>query len=49
MAQAKASRGEDAEVHELLKKKATAKQPAKKTAAKKTTGKKATGRRPRSA
>ncbi|WP_331724026.1 Ku protein [Streptomyces sp. NBC_00005] len=50
--QAKASRGEDADVHEMPKKTAK-KQPAKKTAAKKTaakkTTKKATGRRPRSA
>ncbi|MFJ9099524.1 hypothetical protein ACIRJM_13695 [Streptomyces sp. NPDC102405] len=50
---AKASRGEDADVHELPKKttakKTAKKQPAKKTAAKKTTGKKASGRRPRSA
>ncbi|CAM5711106.1 Non-homologous end joining protein Ku OS=Streptomyces griseorubiginosus OX=67304 GN=ku PE=3 SV=1 [Streptomyces griseorubiginosus] len=50
---AKASRGEDAEVHELPKKtnakKTAKKQPAKKTAAKKTTAKKTTGRRPRSA
>ncbi|MET9454481.1 Ku protein [Streptomyces canus] len=50
---ARASRGEDADVHELPKKtaarKTAKKQPAKKTAAKKTTGKKATGRRPRSA
>ncbi|WP_406224193.1 hypothetical protein [Streptomyces canus] len=45
--QAKASRGEDADVHELPKKTAK-KQPAKKTAAKKTT-KKATARRSRSA
>jgi DNA end-binding protein Ku len=42
--QAKASRGEDADVHEMPKKKTAKKQPAKKTAAKKTTG-----RRPRSA
>ncbi|MEU3340444.1 Ku protein [Streptomyces sp. NPDC006668] len=50
---AKASRGEDAEVHDLPKKaaaKKTAKKaPAKKTAAKKTTAKKTAGRRPRSA
>ncbi|WP_405552094.1 hypothetical protein [Streptomyces canus] len=45
--QAKASRGEDADVHEPPKKTAK-KQPAKKTAAKKTT-KKATARRSRSA
>lgn len=53
VAQAKASRGEDAEVHELPKKatakKTAKKQPAKKTAAKKTTAKKTTGRRPRRA
>ncbi|WP_328881799.1 non-homologous end joining protein Ku [Streptomyces sp. NBC_00299] len=54
VAKAKASRGEGpAEVHELPKKRATAKtpvkkQPAKKAAAKKT-AKKASGRRPRSA
>jgi DNA end-binding protein Ku len=56
--QARASRGEDADVHELPKKKTAVrktakKQPAKKTAAKKTTkkatAKKASGRRPRSA
>jgi DNA end-binding protein Ku len=46
--QAKASRGEDADVHEMPKKKTTKKQPAKKTAAKKTT-KKTTARRSRSA
>ncbi len=50
---AKASRGEDAEVHELPKKttakKTAKKQPTKKTAAKKTAAKKTTGRRPRSA
>ncbi|WP_369274539.1 Ku protein [Streptomyces sp. R11] len=40
---AKASRGEDAEVHEMPKKKAAKKQPAKKAAAKKT------ARKPRSA
>ncbi|MEU7717788.1 hypothetical protein [Streptomyces tibetensis] len=34
--QARASRGEDADVHELPKKKATKKQPAKKTAKKST-------------
>ncbi|MFF0087959.1 Ku protein [Streptomyces canus] len=49
---AKASRGEDADVHDLPKKtaakKTAKKQPAKKAAAKKTAGKKATGRRPRS-
>jgi DNA end-binding protein Ku len=43
VAQARASRGEDADVHEMPKK-AAKKQPAKKTAAKKTTG-----RKPRSA
>jgi DNA end-binding protein Ku len=43
VAQARASRGEDADVHEMPKKTAK-KQPAKKTAAKKTTG-----RKPRSA
>ncbi|MEU1940580.1 hypothetical protein ACH49O_41650 [Streptomyces coeruleorubidus] len=51
--QARASRGEDADVHELPKKKAAKKQPAKKTAAKKTTkkaaAKKTSGRRARSA
>ncbi|MFJ8713095.1 hypothetical protein ACIRD9_07840 [Streptomyces violaceus] len=36
---ARASRGEDADVHELPKKKAAKKQPAKRTAAKKTTKK----------
>ncbi|MFJ4356119.1 hypothetical protein ACIP25_07530 [Streptomyces massasporeus] len=50
---ARASRGEDADVHELPKKKTAKKQPAKKTAAKKTTKKAETkqssGRRPRSA
>ncbi|MEU2269586.1 hypothetical protein ABZ568_24935 [Streptomyces olindensis] len=50
--QARASRGEDADVHELPKKTAK-KQPAKKTTAKKTTkkaaAKKTSGRRPRSA
>ena len=46
--QAKASRGEDADVHEFPKKKTVKKQPAKKTAAKKTT-KKPAARRPRSA
>lgn len=50
---ARASRGEDADVHELPKKKAAKKQPAKKAAAKKTTkkaaAKKTSGRRPRSA
>ncbi|WP_405467589.1 Ku protein [Streptomyces canus] len=46
--QAKASRGEDADVHEMPKKKTAKKQPAKKTAAKKTT-KKTTARRSRSA
>jgi DNA end-binding protein Ku len=44
-----ASRGEDADVHELPKKKAAKKQPAKKTATKKTTAQKTAGRRPRSA
>lgn len=52
--QARASRGEDADVHELPKKKAATKQPAKKTATKKTATKKTTatktaGRRPCSA
>jgi DNA end-binding protein Ku len=50
--QARASRGEDADVHELPKKKAAQKQPAKKTAAKttkKAAAKKTSGRRPRSA
>ncbi|MEU6258643.1 Ku protein [Streptomyces sp. NPDC047043] len=46
--QAKASRGEDADVHQMPKKKTAKKQPAKKTAAKKAT-KKTAGRRPRSA
>ena len=49
--QAKASRGEDADVHEMPKKTAK-KQPAKKTAAKKTTKKttkKTAARRSRSA
>ncbi|MFI7020961.1 hypothetical protein [Streptomyces sp. NPDC050164] len=50
---ARASRGEDADMHELPEKKAAKKQPAKKTAAKKTTtktaAKKTSGRRPRSA
>lgn len=41
---ARASRGEDGDVHEMPKKKATKKQPGKKTAAKKTAG-----RKPRSA
>ena len=41
---ARTSRGEDAEVHEMPKKKTAKKQPAKKTAAKKTAG-----RKPRSA
>ncbi|MGW1562877.1 non-homologous end joining protein Ku [Streptomyces sp. NPDC002144] len=45
---AKASRGEDAEVHDLPKK-ATAKKTAKKRPAKKTAGKKTAGRKPRSA
>ncbi|MEU0588738.1 Ku protein [Streptomyces sp. NPDC006132] len=53
MQKAQASRGEEAEVHDLPTKKAAAKktakkQPAKKTTAKKTT-KEASGRRPRSA
>ncbi|WP_030948123.1 hypothetical protein [Streptomyces sp. NRRL S-646] len=46
--QANASRGENADVHELPKKKTAKKQPAKKTTAKKTT-KKTAARRPRSA
>ncbi|WP_433920929.1 Ku protein [Streptomyces canus] len=46
--QAKASRGEDADVHEMPKKKTAKKQPAKKATAKKTT-KKTTARRSRSA
>jgi DNA end-binding protein Ku len=50
---ARASRGEDADVHELPKKKAAKKQPVKNTTAKKTTkkaaAKKTSGRRPRSA
>ena len=46
---AKASRGEDADVHELPKKKAASKKTTKKQPAKKTTAKKTTGRRPRSA
>ncbi|WP_406191811.1 Ku protein [Streptomyces sp. NBC_01017] len=45
---AKASRGEDAEVHEMPKKK-TAKTTAKKAPAKKTAAKKSAGRQPRSA
>ncbi|WP_406410265.1 Ku protein [Streptomyces sp. NBC_01614] len=51
VAKAKAARGEDpADVHEMPKKKATAKkQPAKKTAAKKATAKKTSARRSRSA
>ncbi|MGW4874617.1 non-homologous end joining protein Ku [Streptomyces chartreusis] len=52
VAKAKASRGEDADVHEMPKKKTAKKQPAKKTATKKTAAKKTTkasGRRPRSA
>lgn len=53
VAKAQASRGEDATVHEMPKKKAAAKKAAKKTAkkqpAKKTAAKKATGRKPRSA
>jgi DNA end-binding protein Ku len=51
--QARASRGEDSDMHELPKKKAAKKQPAQKTAAKKTTkkaaAKKTSGRRARSA
>ncbi|GAA2321458.1 hypothetical protein GCM10010234_79120 [Streptomyces hawaiiensis] len=46
---ARVSRGEDAEVHELPKKKSAKKRPAKKTAAKKAATKKSSGRRPRSA
>ncbi|MFJ8719660.1 Ku protein [Streptomyces violaceus] len=54
---ARASRGEDADVHEMPKKKAAKKQPAKKMSAKKTAAKtakkaaakKTSGRRPRSA
>ncbi|MFJ9012850.1 Ku protein [Streptomyces canus] len=46
--QAKASRGEDADVHEMPKRKTAKKQSAKKTAAK-TTAKKTTARRSRSA
>lgn len=49
VAKARASRGEDADVHEMPKKKAARKQPAKKAAAKKNTGKKTSERRPRSA
>jgi DNA end-binding protein Ku len=45
---AKASRGQDADVHDLPKK-AAARKTAKKQSAKKTAAKKATGRRPRSA
>jgi DNA end-binding protein Ku len=45
---AKASRGEDADVHEMPKKAAAKKQPAKKST-KKAAGKKTSGRRPRSA
>lgn len=45
---ARASRGEDADVHELPKEKAAKKQPAKKTT-KKAAAKKTSGRRPRSA
>ncbi|MEW2463162.1 Ku protein [Microbacterium sp. NPDC047426] len=45
---ARVSRGEDAEVHEMPKKKTAKKQPAKKTAAKKA-AKKTAGRKPRSA
>ncbi|WP_327411314.1 Ku protein (plasmid) [Streptomyces sp. NBC_01281] len=43
VAKAKASRGEDATVHEMPKKKTAAKKTAKKTSAKKTAAKKATG------
>ncbi|MEU0413618.1 hypothetical protein ABZ307_38310 [Streptomyces griseorubiginosus] len=46
--QAKASRGEDADVHELPKKRTAKKQPAKKTTAKKA-AKKTAARRSRSA
>ncbi|WP_244204240.1 hypothetical protein [Streptomyces africanus] len=50
---ARASRGEDADVHELPKKKAAKKEPAEEAAAKRTTkkaaAKKTSGRRPRSA
>jgi DNA end-binding protein Ku len=46
---ARVSRGEDAEVHEMSKKKTAKKQPAKKTAGKKAAEKKASGRKPRSA
>ncbi|GAA2919432.1 MULTISPECIES: hypothetical protein [Streptomyces] len=50
---ARAARSEDADVHEIPKKKTAEKQPAKKTTTKKTTkktaGKKTSGRRPRSA
>jgi DNA end-binding protein Ku len=49
VAQARASRGEDADVHEMPKKKTAKKQPAKKAPAKKTAEKTAQGRRPRSA
>ncbi|MCZ4603523.1 Ku protein [Streptomyces sp. Lzd4kr] len=52
VAKAKASRGEDADVHEMPKKKTAKKQPANKTATKKTAAKKtakASGRRSRSA
>ncbi|WP_171110576.1 hypothetical protein [Streptomyces sp. N502] len=46
VAQAKASRGEDADAHEIPKKKATPKkQPAKKATAKKTTPKKSSRKR----
>ncbi|MFD5268895.1 hypothetical protein [Streptomyces sp. NPDC058335] len=41
--QTKASRGEDADIHELPKKKTAKKQPARKTAAKKTTAAAGTG------
>jgi DNA end-binding protein Ku len=47
VAKAKASRGEDAEVHEMPKK--TAKKATKKAPAKKAAAKKSSGRRPRSA
>ncbi|MFD5910194.1 Ku protein [Streptomyces massasporeus] len=46
---ARVSRGEDADVHEMPKKKTAKKQPAKKAASKKTAAKKASGRKPKSA
>ncbi|MDF3300060.1 Ku protein [Streptomyces tropicalis] len=49
VAQARAARGEDAEVHEMPKKKPAAKKATKKTAAKKATAKKASGRKPKTA